>query len=184
MNGFYQISNKGRVKSLPRLRKAKNTFISKEKILKNKKNSRGYLRVELKVNNKVQRFFIHRLVAEHFIKKSNGCNIVNHLDCNPQNNNVDNLEWTTAKGNSQYMKKLGRNKRTSIWLEKLTNSERKRFGKKVIGISIEGTTVLKYDTLNQVKKDGFQPSSVSYCCNKKRLTHKGFVWRFADEQKK
>ena len=102
--GYYQISNKGKVKSLPRLRNAKNKFISRERILKNQDNSKGYLRVELKANNKKQKFFVHRLVAEHFLDKPKGCNIVNHLDCNPHNNNVENLEWTTFKGNSRYMK--------------------------------------------------------------------------------
>ena len=140
--------------------------------------------MELKVNNKKQKFFIHRLVAEHFLDKPSKCNVVNHLDCNPHNNNVENLEWTTMRGNTQYMQKLGRDKRTIEWIKNLTNSQRKKKGKKVIGISIQGVTVLKYDAVNQVKEDGFQPSCVSNCCNNLRQRHKGFVWRFADEQKK
>lgn len=175
--GYYQISNKGRVKSLPRIIKARNSYTTKEKILKNFDNSRGYLRVELKVNGKSERYFVHRLVAEHFINKKNGANIVNHLDCNPHNNNADNLEWTTMKGNTEYMQKLGRNIRNKQWIERLRTTKRKK-SKKVIGISIKDTKVLKYDALNDVKKDGFQPSCVSNCCNGKRLTHKGYVWKF------
>lgn len=182
--GYYQISNKGRVKSLPRLRNAKNKFISRERILKNQDNSKGYLRVELKANNKKQKFFVHRLVAEHFLDKPKGCNIVNHLDCNPHNNNVENLEWTTFKGNSRYMKEQGRDRRTPIWIERLTKTQRKVNGKKVIGISINGNMVLRYDAVNEVKKDGFHPSCVSECCNNLRQTHKGFLWRFRNEQKK
>lgn len=178
---YYQVSNKGRIKSLPRLKIAANNFVTKEKILKLVDNSRGYLRVNLKANGKNKVFFVHRLVAEHFLKKIDGCNVVNHLDCNPHNNNVENLEWTTLKGNSEYMCKLNRNKRTKIWIERLTQSQRTIKGKQVIGIEIKGNKVLKYSSLNQVKKDGFQPSCVSNCCNKKRLTHKGFVWRFKDE---
>lgn len=176
--GYYQISNKGKVKSLSRLIKAKNNFVTKERILKNQDNSRGYLRVELKVDNKKQKFFIHRLVAEHFIDKPEGCNVVNHLDCNPHNNNVENLEWTTLKGNTRYMQKLGRDKRTFTWIKKLTKTQRKVNGKKVQGISINGTKILNYEAVNEVKIDGFQPSCVSCCCNGKRLTHKGYVWRF------
>ena len=178
--GYYQISNLGRVKSLPRLRKAKNNFISKEKILKNQNNSQGYFRIDLKVNGKKQRFFVHRLVAEHFLNKPMGCNIVNHLDCNPHNNKIDNLEWTTLKGNSEHMKKLGKDKRTYTWIKKLTETQRKINGKKVMGISIDGKTILKYDAVREVKKDGFSPSSVSCCCNKKRKTHKGFIWIFVN----
>lgn len=120
-------------------------------------------------------------MAEYFLNKPKGCNVVNHLDCNPHNNNAENLEWTTLKGNTKYMQELGRNKRTDIWIERLTKTQRKVNGKKVIGISINGTTVLKYDAVNEVKKDGFQPSCVSNCCNKLRQTHKGFVWRFENE---
>lgn len=180
--GFYQVSNLGRVKSLDRIvRNNSGFFVRKGKILKPQENSRKYLRVELKVKNNSKRFFVHRLVAKHFIHKPQGYNIVNHLDCNPHNNKASNLEWTTAQGNMDYMNRLGRNKRTNKWIENLTESERKKFGKAVIGVSISDTKVLKYETLNQVKKDGFQPSCVSCCCNKKRLTHRGYVWRFANE---
>lgn len=166
---------------MPRLRKARNNFISKEKILKSQENSKGYLRVELKAEGRKRKLFVHRLVAEYFLEKPKGCNIVNHLDCNPKNNNFENLEWTTLKGNTQYMQQLGRDKRTPIWIERLTTSQRKVNGKKVIGTSIKGTAVIKYDAVNEVKKDGFQPSCVSNCCNNLRQTHKGFIWRFLNE---
>ena len=168
--GLYQVSNLGRIKS----------FYNKEKILKPQENSKGYLRINLNKNNKIKRFFIHRLVAEYFVTKEIGKNIVNHLDCNPHNNKADNLEWTTIKGNHEYMQKLGRNKRTEQWLKKLSQTQRKINGKKVQAISINGVKVLNYETVNDTKKDGFQPSCVSNCCNKKRLTHKGYVWTFVD----
>lgn len=176
--GYYQISNKGRIKSLPRFRKARNNYVSKEKILKPAENSKGYFRVLLKTNNKNNRFFVHRLVAEHFLEKEKGKNIVNHLDCNPHNNVVSNLEWTTLKGNSEYMKELGRNKRTKQWLNRLQKSLNEKMGKKVLGTEINGNKILKFDSVNSTKKYGFQPSCVSCCCNKKRISHKGFVWKF------
>lgn len=149
--------------------------------MKNNENSRGYLRISLKKNKKTYRFFVHRLVAEHFIHKPIDCNIVNHLDCNPHNNNVENLEWTTYKGNSQYMKNLGRNKRTPIWIARLTKTERMINSKKVIGTPLNGGKILTYDAVNDVRKDGFQPSCVSNCCNNIRQIHKGYMWRFRNE---
>lgn len=168
--GLYQISNFGKIKS----------FYKKERILKVTENSRGYLRITLKKNGKSRRFFIHRLVAENFINKPEGKDIVNHLDCNPYNNRADNLEWTTFKGNTKYMQKLGRNRRTAQWLKRLSVTQRKINGKRVQGISINNTRVLNYETVNDTKLDGFQPSCVSQCCNRKRLTHKGYVWRFVN----
>ena len=167
--GYYKISNHGRIK---------NRF---DKILKPANNSRGYLRIDLKINSRRKRFFIHRLVAEHFLEKKFGCNIVNHLDCNPQNNKSENLEWTTLKGNSEHMGRLGRNKRTETWLKRLSETQRLINGKRVIATSLIDGSTLEYEIVRDVKKDGFQPSSVSLCCNKKRLTHKGYTWRFLDE---
>ena len=80
---------------------------------------------------------MHRLVAEHFIQKPKGCDVVNHLDCNPQNNCKNNLEWTTEQGNFAYMQSLGRNKRTDKWIKRLTKSERRLFAKKVVRNIIE-----------------------------------------------
>lgn len=42
---------------------------------------------------------IHRLVAEAFIPNVNNYNEINHIDNNPHNNKVENLEWCTRKYN-------------------------------------------------------------------------------------
>ena len=178
--GLYQVSNLGRIKSLDKKTKNKNgEFIKKGKILKQSENSKGYLRIQL-TSNKGQRkrMFVHRLVAQHFVKKEEGKNIVNHLDCNPKNNCYNNLEWTTLKGNSQYMTKLGRNKRTQEWIVNLKKTLQKTLGKKVVRIDMKTKDVKIYDYLNQTKMDGFVSSSVSKCCNGIRNKHKGYYWKF------
>ena len=43
---------------------------------------------------------VHRLVALMYCEKQEGCNVVNHIDSNRQNNHYSNLEWTTVKGNT------------------------------------------------------------------------------------
>lgn len=43
--------------------------------------------------------YVHRLVAETYIRKLNENLIVNHKDLNKLNNNVENLEWVTSKQN-------------------------------------------------------------------------------------
>ena len=182
---LYVISNEGRVFSLPRQVKKSNGQIQNKtgRILKLKTNSTGYLRVILtNEQGKNKRFFIHRLVAEHFVERKNAqFNIVNHLDCNPQNNKADNLEWTTLKGNSQYMCKLGRNKRTQEWKDKTLKALVNKYGKAVIGTSINTNEIIQFDYVNQARKYGYCPSSISQCCNGKRQSHKGYIWRFKDE---
>lgn len=88
---LYQVSNLGRVKRV-------NTDI----ILKGCKITTGYLKVNLYKNNIACGKLIHRLVAQAFIPNSENKPQINHIDENKTNNRFDNLEWSTAKENSNY----------------------------------------------------------------------------------
>ena len=63
--------------------------------------SNGYVQVVLKIRkeNRLRRVYIHRLVAETFLNNFNNYSQVNHIDENKLNNNLDNLEWCSAKYN-------------------------------------------------------------------------------------
>lgn len=91
-NGRYQISNCGRVW---------NTVTQSYMKLQLKKT--GYYNVNLmRVNKKIVTERVHRLVALYFCPKPDGCNVVNHIDCNKTNNHFSNLEWTTVSGNTKH----------------------------------------------------------------------------------
>ena len=94
--GYYQISNLGNVKSLAR----KGSLT--DRILKPTLNSRGYLVVPLCKDGKKSTKMIHQLVAITFLDhKLDGMNTcVDHIDNNPLNNNVDNLQLVTARLNT------------------------------------------------------------------------------------
>ncbi len=95
--GYYQISNTGKVKSLARMRKSKNGSLSPlpERLLKLKTNKAGYKCVHLRCMEYQCWPNVHRLVAEAFISNPENKPTVNHIDANKENNNVDNLEWST-----------------------------------------------------------------------------------------
>ena len=108
--GLYQISNKGRVKSLG------NNKTKKEKILSPGKH-KGYFYVSLYKNRKEKKYSIHRLVAQAFLPNPDNLPVVNHKDENKLNNNVENLEWCTQEYNVNYSSSNGRPGKKVICVE-------------------------------------------------------------------
>ncbi len=94
----------------------------KSRILKDYKAGKGYRMVDMMYNGKRVKKYVHRLVAEHFIKNSKNLPEVNHKDGDKNNNCVKNLNWTDGVGNMKHAReKLGfDNKGEKSKLSKLT----------------------------------------------------------------
>ena len=102
--GLYEISDLGRVKSLPKL---SGNCCRKEIILKNNTTKDGYHYVTLAKNNKQRSVRVHRLVAASFIPNPDSKETVNHKDGIKLNNHVHNLEWATRSENVQHSYDVG-----------------------------------------------------------------------------
>lgn len=90
--GEYLVSDNGRVMN------ARNG-----KMISPLNNGKGYFKVMLcKGSNDQKKFYIHRLVAKAFIENPNKKQEVNHIDSNPGNNCVTNLEWVTSSENTRH----------------------------------------------------------------------------------
>lgn len=86
--GFYEISNRGRVRGLVR-----------GKIKKQSLNVRGYKTVVLSKNGHYQTYLVHRLLALAFIPPVREKLLINHINNVKRDNRLANLEWVTHAEN-------------------------------------------------------------------------------------
>lgn len=104
--GKYQVSNKGRVKSMAReIKNGPNKSATRhlpEKILKNDIIRNGYAQVAFWKDGKKKNHLVHRLVAKTFLSNPQKLPDVNHIDENKINNQIDNLEWVSRKQNMNH----------------------------------------------------------------------------------
>lgn len=103
--GFYQVSNIGRVKSLPRT--VNNKFYEGKILSTKNNNAKQYEKTSLHNNGKTKYYKVHQLVARAFIPNPENKREVNHIDGNKHNNKVENLEWVTSKENKEHNHTLG-----------------------------------------------------------------------------
>lgn len=162
--GYYQVSNLGRVRSLDRIipRGYKQTNL-KGKILNLNKNNSGYLYVNLCVNNIRNKVLVHRLVAQMFIPNPLKLNCVNHKDENKLNNSVVNLEWCDYKYNNNYG----------------TFKQRVSIGNSKPIRCVELNLIFESQT-KASKHFNIKSSAISFCCYNHKNTAGGYHWEFAE----
>lgn len=153
--GYYQVSNLGRVKSL----------YKGSAILKGSVNNRGYHTVILYKDGKYKHFLKHRLVAQAFIPNPQKLPQVNHKDEDKSNNNVSNLEWCTNAYNNLYHDKA---KRVGI-----------KEGKPVAQYTLSGKLVRIWESACEAGRAGYHAGHIRECCHEKVQTHRGYMWWFA-----
>lgn len=103
---FYEVSDKGRVRSLDRI-VSKDRHI-KGRVLKSTLNNDGYPMIVMSVDNAQKTIAVHRLVATSWLRSGMKKGYqVNHIDGDKTNNHLENLEWVTASRNVIHSLELG-----------------------------------------------------------------------------
>ena len=193
--GRYQVSNRGRVKSLPKYHQ------KEEIILKGDLDKDGYVHVRLCVNEKVRkRHSVHRLVALAFMPNPYGYPEIDHINANPSDNNVDNLRWTTRRMNLMNPITRERKSRASKGrtfseeiLKKMSEAKKgRKLSQHVINVLVEknNVPVIMYDEswneiacFNSIKSaaiaTGVNAKSISAVCMNKRNRAGGYRWKRA-----
>lgn len=162
--GYYQVSNLGRVRSLDRIDSLNRKRYGK--ILVRKHNNRNYFTHCLKINGKAHYFLVHRLVALAFIPNPKNLPQVNHIDEDKSNNRVSNLEWCDAKYNDNY----GNRNRIAG----------KKHRKAVIATNVQTKEIIEIPSMTIAQeKYGFSLKSVWNCCNGRQKQYKGYSFEYA-----
>lgn len=131
--GCYQVSNKGRVKSLKR-------FVTRtdgrkqpipEVILTGDRGE--YIRIRLRTPLKSERVFVHRLVGEYFLRKPQAHKkYINHKNGKKYDNRATNLKWCTMSENVKhaYQTKLHIHAKGEDWHNSKLNNKKVLFIRK------------------------------------------------------
>ncbi len=100
--GCYQVSCRGRIKSLARKIRANSGFRLIPEQIMTLKIWHGYQVVWLRKPGVHQKFKVHRLVATAFHPNPEQKEHVNHKNKDRCNNTLDNLEWMTHAENMHH----------------------------------------------------------------------------------
>ena len=167
--GFYQVSNIGRVRSIKRkiCTKGHVRYCNRVIILKQRESKKGYYYVELCKDLQKKGKFIQTLVAEVFIPNPNNLPIVNHKSEDKHDNRVENLEWCTYTYNNSYGSLAAK-------------IEAKK--KPVIQYTTTLEFVKRYPSMTAAaKENGFSIGNICLVCKGVWKTAYGFVWKYEKE---
>lgn len=139
-------------------------------------NNRGYLFVDLYKHNKRHREYVHRIVANAFIPNPQNKPYINHIDGNPHNNSVINLEWCTPIENVEHASKIICTMNQYL----LANMKKKKAVKQIDRKS--GKLVNVFSSIQEASRATGIPSSNIVCVLKGRQAYtKNFIWCYVEE---
>lgn len=156
----YEISNFGSVRN-----------IKTKRLIKKSIHYLGYVRYALFNNSKRTYVYAHRLVANHFLENASNLKEVNHVDGNKQNNNIENLEWTSKQQNTDHAINNG------------LKSKIIQKSKQVKQYSLNGDLIQVFESSRSAAKIlQISQSGISAACNEKIHTYKNFIWKYTTDE--
>lgn len=157
------------VSSFGRIRKKRDGKI----LLQRENNKTGYYRITLYGdNNKATTRYVHRLVAEAFCYRGDGCDCVDHIDTDKKNNIATNLRWVNRSENNLNKITVERNRAS-----KIGKHCGGRHSKRFIQYDSKKNIIREWSSVDELcKKTDFKYNGVTAALRGYRKTYKGFIW--------
>lgn len=166
--GYYEVSNLGRVRSVDRviLRNNGNPLPIKGKMLKLQQKSNGRIYANLSKEGQPYCKTVHRLVMTAFVPNPENLPHINHKDEDTTNNNLENLEWCTEEYNHNYGTRNAR--------------QAKALHKAVDVFDLKENFICHYDSIKEAAQIlNCDESSIAKVCKGKYEYHKGYKFKYA-----
>ena len=168
--GLYEVSNLGRVRSLPRTDALGRPV--KGGIMKARPQKGGYMQIHLRDKNaKRKAHTVHRLVGMAFVQGYKEGLDINHKNEKRADNRADNLEWCTRAYNLNYN---GCHERS------IANHKQARA---VIQMDCDGGILNEYASIVQAGKAvGIDPNLIGHVCRCRPHYHTaaGYRWKYKE----
>lgn len=170
-SGYYGVTNKGSVKRYSR--KLSDGRVIKEKILSQDPTKDGYLRTTFRLNGKLVKPFVHKLVLLAFVPNPHNKPEGNHKNGIKSDNRVENLEWATKSENIKHS--------FDVLGKKIKNPMKGVFGAKnhsskpVVCLN----TMKEYPSIRECANDlNLKERSISQCVNGVYSSLYGFKFKY------
>ena len=124
----------------------------------------------------------HCCIHQYIWMAANGCDIpdgydIHHIDGNKLNNSIYNLELVNHK------KHVSEHNKGKILSEEHIRKISEANSKQVAQYTLEGELNKVWNSAMEAERNGFSQRHISECCQGKRKTHKGFIWKYYEEKK-
>lgn len=191
--GLYEVSNTQKVRSVDRiLNHPTGTCLVKSKLKSLQISNKGYYCLSLYKNGQGKVHLLHRLIAKAFIPNPDNLPEIDHINGNRLDDRIENLRWTTRKGNmnnpvtKDRMSKYYSDKEwISGRIQKRIENKRKTAPKKVYQYDLEGNFIKEYDTTIIAEKEtGIKKELITASCRmggKKQAM--GSLWSYEKFEK-